>query len=152
MPLRRHPHRAGNPLKLRSGQPLTVREAPRQLIMAIKKIASAQLKPGMFIHDLNCGWMDHPFLTTRFKLGAGKEVKQILDAGIREVYIDTGLGLDVDDAPTAAEVQRELDQKIRQVAEAESAAPRATTHEELARARKVHSEANLIMRNIMNDV
>jgi len=120
--------------------------------MAIKKIASAQLKPGMFIHDLNCGWMDHPFLTTRFKLGAGKEVKQILDAGIREVYIDTGLGLDVDDAPTAAEVQRELDQKIRQVAEAESAAPRATTHEELARARKVHSEANLIMRNIMNDV
>jgi putative nucleotidyltransferase with HDIG domain len=120
--------------------------------MAIKKIPSARLKPGMFIHDLNCGWMDHPFLTTRFKLESGQDIRKILDAGIREVYIDTGLGLDISDAPTAAEVRQELDSEMQQCAEKQAAAPRTSMQEELSRAHKVHSEANLIMRNIMSDV
>ncbi len=120
--------------------------------MPIKKIPVTRLEPGMFIHDLNCGWMDHPFLTTRFKLESGRDLKKILDAGIREVYIDTELGPDVTDAPTDAEVERELEGELQQVAKEATAAPRASTHEELARAQKVHSEANLIMHSIMNDV
>jgi putative nucleotidyltransferase with HDIG domain len=120
--------------------------------MPIKKIAAARLKPGMFIHDLNCGWMDHPFLSTRFKLDSDKDARKILEAGIREVYIDTGLGLDDSDAPTAAEVRSELDGEMQLIAEGKAAAPRASTREELSRAHKVHSEANLIMRSIMNDV
>jgi putative nucleotidyltransferase with HDIG domain len=120
--------------------------------MAIKKIPAARLEPGMFIHDLNCGWMDHPFLTTRFKLDSEGDLKKIHEAGIREVYIDTALGRDDGDAPTAAEVAQALDREVEQVAEAAAVAPRASTHEELARAQKIHSEANLIMRNIMNDV
>lgn len=120
--------------------------------MAIKKIPATRLKPGMFIHDLNCGWMDHPFLTTRFKLESGRDVKKILDAGIREVYIDTALGLDIADAPTAAEVRQELDNEMQQLAEKQVALPRTSMQEELSRAHKIHSEANLIMRNIMSDV
>jgi putative nucleotidyltransferase with HDIG domain len=120
--------------------------------MTIKKIPSARLKPGMFIHDLNCGWMDHPFLSTRFKLESERDLKKILETGIREVYVDTALGLDVADAPTAAEVRHELEGEMRQLAEEEAAAPRASTREELSRARKIHSEANQIMRNVMNDV
>ena len=120
--------------------------------MTIKKIVSARLEPGMFIHDLNCGWMDHPFLTTRFKLESERDLKKIVEAGIREVYIDTALGSDVGDAPAAAEVLQELDRELSQVAETESAAPRASTREELARAGKIHAEANLIMRSILNDV
>lgn len=120
--------------------------------MAIKKIPAARLEPGMFIHDLNCGWMDHPFLTTRFKLDSERDLKKIREAGIREVYIDTALGRDDDEAPTAIEVEQALDREMQQTAEEATAAPRATTHEELARARKLHSEANFIMRNIMSDV
>lgn len=120
--------------------------------MAIKKISAARLEPGMFIHDLNCGWMDHPFLTTRFKLESERDLKKIREAGIREVYVDTDLGLDVSDAPTSAEVQHELDNEMEQVAEQVAGAPRASTHEEVSRALKIHSEANQIMRNIMNDV
>lgn len=26
----------------------------------LKKIAVEQLRPGMYIHDLNCDWMSHP--------------------------------------------------------------------------------------------
>jgi putative nucleotidyltransferase with HDIG domain len=120
--------------------------------MAIKKISSGRLEPGMFIHDLNCGWMDHPFLSTRFKLASAKDARKIAEAGIREVYIDTELGLDVTDAPTDAEVGREIEGELQQVAEEAAAAPRTPTREELARAGKIHSEANLIMRSIMNDV
>ena len=31
--------------------------------MAIKRVRVDQLKPGMYIHDLNCGWLQHGFLT-----------------------------------------------------------------------------------------
>ena len=32
------------------------------LNIMIKKVSVLQLKPGMFIHDMNCGWSEHPFL------------------------------------------------------------------------------------------
>ncbi|MBE7423603.1 MAG: HD-GYP domain-containing protein [Zoogloeaceae bacterium] len=119
--------------------------------MAIKKIPAARLKPGMFIHDLDCGWMDHPFLTTRFKLDSERDLRKIHAAGIREVYVDTELGLDVADAPTAGEVSQELEREMELAVE-KRPEPRASTHEELARARNIHSEANRIMRSMMNDV
>jgi putative nucleotidyltransferase with HDIG domain len=117
----------------------------------IKKIPLSQLEPGMFIHDLNCGWMDHPFLTTRFKLESGRDLKKIREAGIREVYIDTALGRDLDDAPTATEVRQALDDEIQRAAEEAMTPPPASVREELSRARRIHSEANLIMRNVMRD-
>ncbi|MBI4988746.1 MAG: HD-GYP domain-containing protein [Rhodocyclales bacterium] len=118
----------------------------------IKKIPLSQLKPGMFIHDLSCGWMDHPFLRKQFPIESGKDIAKIGDAGIHEVYIDTGKGLDVGDAPTEAEVRRALEQEMIGVAEREpAAAAGASTREELARAHKVHAEANLIVRGIMRD-
>ncbi|MCC6878640.1 MAG: HD-GYP domain-containing protein [Rhodocyclaceae bacterium] len=120
--------------------------------MAIKKIPVSRLEPGMFIHDLNCGWMDHPFLVTRFKLESERDLMKIREAGLREVYIDTALGRALDDAPTVAEAEQELDRQMRQLAEANDAAePDSPTREELARAHKIHSEANLIMRNVMRD-
>jgi len=120
--------------------------------MPIKKISADRLKPGMFIHDLDCGWMDHPFLRARFKLKSGKEIAKILEAGIREVYIDTGQGLDAAEATSETEARREIESEMLKVAEADAAAPRASTREELSRAQKIHSEANLIMRGMMNDV
>jgi HD-GYP domain-containing protein (c-di-GMP phosphodiesterase class II) len=106
----------------------------------------------MFIHDLNCGWMDHPFLRKQFPVESGTDIAKIGDAGIREVYIDTGRGLDAGDAPTEAEVRRELEEEMIKVAGHEPAAAReVTTREELARAHKIHSEANLIVRSIMRD-
>ena len=80
--------------------------------MAIKIIPAARLEPGMFIHDLNCGWMDHPFLSTRFKLASAQDARKIAETGIREVYIDTALGLDVADAPTDAEVKRAIEGEL----------------------------------------
>ncbi len=116
----------------------------------IKKIPVAQLRPGMFIHDLDCGWMDHPFLRNRFTVTTEAEVHKVVAARIGEVYIDTAQGDDVRDAPTATEVKAGLE--CAMAAAAQAPVPRVPLAEESARARKVHSEAAAIVRNMMSDL
>ncbi|OIQ99173.1 hypothetical protein GALL_187550 [mine drainage metagenome] len=69
----------------------------------IKRIRREQLKPGMFIHDLNCSWIAHPFL-----LEDEKTIAEMAGYGIRELFIDTGNGLDVEGAQTKEEFDREI--------------------------------------------
>jgi putative nucleotidyltransferase with HDIG domain len=116
----------------------------------LKKISVEQLRPGMFIQDLDCGWMDHPFLRNRFAVTTEAEVRKVIAAGIQDVYIDISRGDDVSDAPTAVEVRAELDRAM--MAAAQAAIPRVSLAEESARARKVHREASTIIRNLMRDV
>jgi len=119
----------------------------------IKKIGIDQLKPGMFIHDLNCGWLDHPFLTNSFPVLDEKTVGRIRDVGIREVYIDTVKGADVWLARTQQEVSADLDRQMLAIAETKVVAPiSANLSDEGPRARRMHSEANKIVRNLMEDV
>jgi putative nucleotidyltransferase with HDIG domain len=66
----------------------------------IKRVKTEQLKPGMFVHDFNCGWLNHPFLRNRILLKCDGEIEKILEHQIRDVYIDTAQGLDAADAPT----------------------------------------------------
>src|SRR5574343_507992 len=82
----------------------------------IKQIRADQLKPGMYIHDLNCGWMDHPFMTNAFHVRDQSTVEKIVNLGIRELYIDTVKGADVWEAKTQGEVNAELDVRIREIA------------------------------------
>ncbi|MGZ4989862.1 MAG: HD-GYP domain-containing protein [Methylobacter sp.] len=119
----------------------------------IKKISIQQLKPGMFIHDINCVWMEHPFLVGALKIKNDQTIKKITDLGVREVYIDTLKGLDVIDAPTEAEVNAEIEHKmLAMVQQTKPITTTSTLSEELKRSRKVYSEANKIISNIMHDV
>jgi hypothetical protein len=61
----------------------------------IKQIRTEQLKPGMYIHDLNCGWLDHSFVSNAFAVRDQATVNKIVELGIRELYIDTLKGADV---------------------------------------------------------
>jgi len=119
----------------------------------IKKIPAAQLAVGMYIHDLDCGWMDHPFLTSQFEIRNAPAIRRILAAGIREVYIDTRRGMDIADAPTIEEVRAEIDQQIEEIAQAAPLviAP-PTLAEEVKRARQLHSDANKLVGDIMHDI
>ncbi len=118
----------------------------------IKKVSVQQLKPGMFIHDMNCGWMEHPFLTGSLNVRNGKEIEKIADSGIREVYIDTSKGLDVADAPTETEVKDSIAHEMEIIAEKVKPAGSVSLHDEMARSHKVHGEANKIIHSLMQDV
>ena len=123
------------------------------LNIMIKKVSVLQLKPGMFIHDMNCGWSEHPFLSKTLKIKSSKEIEKIVGVGIRELYIDTLKGLDIDDAPTDVEVNEEIEHRIIEMAQqAKPIAMTTSLHEELGKSRKVHGEANKIVTNIMKDV
>ena len=118
----------------------------------IKRIRSEQLLPGMFIHDLNCGWIEHPFPFNSFRVKNEATVRKVLANGIREVYIDTAAGLDVADAQTKEEVDSEIHAGITRVAEGAKPLPPTQLRDEIVVARKVHSEANQVVHNILTDV
>lgn len=119
---------------------------------AIKKVGIDQLKPGMYIHDLNCGWMDHDFLSNRFALKDDKALEKIRALGVHEVYIDTSRGLDVIDAPTRAEVRQEIATQLESIAQESHPFKTHSLGEEIQRARGLHSEANRIARDMLADI
>ncbi|WP_371822855.1 HD-GYP domain-containing protein [Paludibacterium sp. B53371] len=108
----------------------------------------------MFIHDLNCDWMSHPFLRNRFVVAHESEIRKIAESGIHEVYIDTSKGLDVVHAPTLQEVKAQLESEMREIGveAAPASEKRATATEEFGRARMVHEEAHQIIHGILHDV
>lgn len=119
----------------------------------LKKIPVERLRPGMYIHELCGDWMSHPFWRSSFPLNTGEERRRIVEAGIREVYIDTDRGLDDQEARAAAEIREEVQHQI----EAAAAAPvepvqRVALAEEAQRAREVHAQANRVVRGMMRDV
>ncbi len=119
----------------------------------IKKISFSDLRVGMYVHDLNCGWMDHPFVRNRLKLTREDQIATIGEHGIRELYIDTELGLDSPMAQDREEVIAEIDQSMVRFAEAAEVEPRKTSlREELGGARKIKDEATRIITGIMQDI
>ncbi len=118
----------------------------------IKKIPAELIKPGMFIHDLNVDWMDHPFVRNKFIVHNDEEIAKISVTGVREVYIDTERGLDLADAPTLEEVNATLDADLLRIAEAPSPIVRISYSEELARAQKIHLQATNAVKQVMRDV
>ncbi|WP_229418830.1 HD-GYP domain-containing protein [Pseudoduganella flava] len=104
----------------------------------------------MYIHDLSCDWMDHPFMRSRFALSSDAEVRKILDAGIHTVVIDTARGDDVD-APTVEEADAALEEEVRRIAEQPVRPAKVALGEELERAAKIRREASDLVKNVMAD-
>lgn len=119
----------------------------------IKQIRTDQLKPGMFIHDLNCGWLDHPFMSNAFAVRDQATVDKIIDLGIRELYIDTLKGADVWAARPQTEVNAELERRLQEMAAKKADKPIvAELKNEAVRARRLHGEANKVVRQVLDDV
>jgi HD-GYP domain-containing protein (c-di-GMP phosphodiesterase class II) len=119
----------------------------------IKKIGIDELLPGMFIHDLNCGWLDHPFLKNSVRLKDAKTIDKIRALGICELYIDTERGIDAKYAPTQEEVNRLLHEKLENIALIVPDKPLTSgIKEESGRAQRLHSEANRVIRQMMEDI
>lgn len=117
----------------------------------LKKIDSSQLRLGMSIHDLDCGWMEHPFVRARFVLTSEDEIRKIVQAGIRGVVIDCAKGLDVTDAPTLAEVQAQTEQEVIEIAARPVKPVRASLADEMQRAVNIRRQAVGLVRTVMQD-
>ena len=117
----------------------------------IKLIPIEKLLPGMYIHDLNCGWMEHNFVRNRFPVKSSEIVDKVRALGVHELYIDTSRGLDLEEAPTQEEAAHEVDEALEAIAIV-APAQQASVQHEVQRARNLHSEANRIVRDMMGDI
>lgn len=119
----------------------------------IKKVNVKHLRPGMFIHHINCGWLRHPFLKNSIRIKDGTAIEKISDYGIREVYIDTDKGLDVEKGPNKQDLDRDIRRGIDKIADSEySSVRREPLEKEIVRAREIKKEAKHAIRNIMEEV
>lgn len=117
----------------------------------LKKVDSSQLKVGMYIHDLSCDWMTHPFVRNRFLLTSEDEIRKILNAGIHDVVIDSGRGLDVEDAPSLAEAQAATEREIVEIAAKTPVITRVALGDEMRRAVQIRHQASTLVRTVMQD-
>lgn len=117
----------------------------------LKKVESSQLKVGMYIHDLSCDWMTHPFVRNRFLLTSEDEIRKILHAGIHDVVIDSKKGLDVRDAPSLAEAQAATEREIVEIAAKTPVITRVSLGEEMRRAVQIRHQASTLVRTVMRD-
>ena len=122
--------------------------------MTIKRVRVEDLRTGMYIHDLNCGWLQHGFLRQRFLLRHPDQIQKMRDQGMHELYIDTERGDDVAGAPTKAEIDLVLDQQLKQSAAAGAALPtaRVSQKEESVQARRILGEASVWVDGLLLDV
>jgi putative nucleotidyltransferase with HDIG domain len=119
----------------------------------IKKVKTEQLKHGMYVHDFNCGWLNHPFLTNSMKIEDDQTIQKVMDYGIRELYIDTDKGYDLGGAPTEDEVKQEIQAEIDRIVKPERENRIAVSvKEEIVKAKEIRNKAKETVHNIMEDV
>lgn len=104
--------------------------------MAIKRVKVDELELGMYIHDLQCSYLQHGFLFQQFLLKKPEQIQKMRRQGLREVLIDTELGQDV-----------------RERASQPPATPsKVPQKQEAAVARKIMGEAQGVVHDILHDV
>ena len=119
----------------------------------LKKIKTKDLRLGMHLHDLCGSWMDHPFWRSKFTLTDPKDIQNLLESPIREVWIDVAKGLDL-----PAETGDRSEQSVAEVLmEAEVAqhrqAPRPVSmSEELKRAAMICDKARHAVVSMFQEV
>lgn len=119
---------------------------------SVKKISVEQLEPGMYIHDLDCGWMEHPFLRSQFAVKHPDVISKLRQYGIREVYIDTRRGLDAGNAPAVGEVRQDIAAELDAIGREVAAFKTAALREEMVRASVLQKEAARIVHEVIADV
>jgi len=116
----------------------------------IKKIPVNKVKVGVYVHNLDCSWMQHPFTVNQFKITHKDQINKIEKSGIKEFYIDTEKGCDVDDNPTAENMEVDPDPESISINISSKTQTTSLTNE-LVRAVKVKEEAIQAVSNIMKD-
>jgi HD-GYP domain-containing protein (c-di-GMP phosphodiesterase class II) len=121
-----------------------------------KRIAVEQLKPGMYIVELDRAWIHTPFLLHRKRIKDTRDIELLAKHGIREVVIDTERGINVEVKFDAArETKPEESEKI-----AETAGTRRITYDsvldplmrELSVAKEIHQEALATAQSVFDGV
>ncbi len=115
----------------------------------IKKIKIEDLTLGMFIEDFNCSWIDHPFFTSSLKITNDSMLQKVINAGIRELFIDTDKGLDT--PKTLSEEKQPQPAQPQKAAKAKKKKD-VTVGAEINRAIEIKKEARQTITSMMDNI
>jgi putative nucleotidyltransferase with HDIG domain len=123
----------------------------------LKRIRIDQVRKGMHIHDLCGSWMEHPFWKTNFALNSDKDLGRLQESSIRELWIDTARGLDVEDADavvtanSAAQIRAEAEVALTTLSEAAPAPADHSMESELAHAARLCAKAKTAVTSMFQE-
>jgi len=111
----------------------------------------------MYVNELNCNWLDHPFATNKFAVTSTDHIEKIAWPGVKELSIDTERGLDVETEKKSPKQQSKKPQvKSPEAAPVKESNPpkpeKMNLKMELRRAVKVRQQATEVIGSIMEDV
>ena len=115
----------------------------------IRRISTSELQIGMFVHDLDAGWMEHPFWKSHFFVDDEEVIQRIASAGLRHVYIDTDRGKDTDAGLSMSEVDAALNATLKESGAEPAAVKHVPASVEMDRARSLYRETTAVVRNLM---
>lgn len=119
----------------------------------IKRIPVSALKVGMYITDLNNDWIPHNTQRKRGVIRTEETIEKIRRMGVKYLYIDAAKGRDTQDSEPAADVDRQNEQLLERAGElTPGTAKHVTRTEEIERAQQIHSQAQGLVGNLLNNV
>jgi len=109
----------------------------------------------MYVHDLDCSWIQHPFTVNQFKLTKQSQIHEIKKSRIHEFYIDTEKGIDVGKIAVAKDIavgdSGGHDVSKLPLLDTIKESKTKPLADELARATKVKREATQAVSNLMEN-
>lgn len=119
----------------------------------IKRIDTKNLKPGMYISDMNRDWVPHNNAKQKGVIQSDVVIQKIIQLGVTEVYIDTEKGIDSQDAVPLKEIDAANEKALQEVGK-QSPNYRAKVNlvDEKDKAGKLHVKAKDLVNTVMSDV
>lgn len=118
----------------------------------LKKISIEHLRVGMHLHAFCGSWMDHPFWRTKFIIEDHNDIQLILTSNIREVWINTDEGLDVEHGQPAEEADAKVTAALAAGRVSDEVLERVSIQNEMDRAGKIVAKAKQAVTSMFQEV
>lgn len=118
----------------------------------LKKISVEHLRVGMHLHAFCGSWMDHPFWRTKFIIEDPGDIQLILASSIREVWINTDEGLDVEHGQPAEEADLKFAEALAEEKVSDEVVERVSIQNEMDRAGKIVAKAKQAVTSMFQEV
>lgn len=118
----------------------------------LKRVGLEQVRLGMFVHDLCGSWMDHPFWRGKFLIESEEDLRRLRASSIREVWIDTAKGLDVELGQDKQAAEAAFSQLLASADQPILAPLRVSIEEEMSRAARIVSHSSAAVSSMFREV
>lgn len=117
----------------------------------LKRIDVSNLRVGMYLHEVCGSWMEHPFWKSQFRIGDPEDLRRLRESSIRQVWIDTAKGLDVEEGASVADIAAEVDDLLAEADEAPGTAGATSLAEEMQRASTIFATSSAAVSSMFQE-